>query len=153
MSTVRIVLDGQSVELEPSPNASLLRAIRDSGHTRVQGACEQGECGSCLVTIDGVAQNSCLVPAAICEGATVATVGSLLQQDLADAFIAHGAVQCGFCTPGFVVAAEAALSSGDDLTYDSVRERLAGNVCRCTGYHGIVEAVLDVHRRRRSAVR
>ena len=153
MNTFRLTLDGTPVELEAAPSTSLLRALRDAGHTRAQGACEQGECGSCLVRIDGVAQNSCLVPAAICEDANVETVASLLNQDLADAFARHGAVQCGFCTPGFVVAAEAALASEDSLTYDTVRERLAGNICRCTGYHGIIEAVLEVSQLRRAAKR
>jgi len=149
MSAIRLTLDGKLVELEASPNTSLLRAMRDAGHTRAQGACEQGECGSCMVMVDGVPQNSCLVPAAICASASVVTVATLLQQDLADAFARHGAVQCGFCTPGFVVAAEAALTDDGDLTYDTVRERLAGNICRCTGYHGIIEAVLEVSQRRR----
>jgi aerobic-type carbon monoxide dehydrogenase small subunit (CoxS/CutS family) len=153
MNTVRLRLDGKSIELEATANTSLLRALRDAGHTRAQGACEQGECGSCLVRIDGVAQNSCLVPVAICEESNVETVASLLNQDLADAFARHGAVQCGFCTPGFVVAAEAALVSAESLTYDSVRERLAGNICRCTGYHGIIEAVLEVGQLRREARR
>lgn len=149
MSAIRLTLDGKPVELEASPNTSLLRAMRDAGHTRAQGACEQGECGSCMVKVDGVPQNSCLVPAAICANASVVTVATLLQPDLADAFASHGAVQCGFCTPGFVVAAEAALADEGHLTYDMVRERLAGNICRCTGYHGIIEAVLEVSQRRR----
>ena len=149
MNTIRITLDGNSIELESAPSTSLLRALRDAGHTRAQGACEQGECGSCLVRIDGVTQNSCLVPAAICEDASVETVASILQQDLADAFARHGAVQCGFCTPGFVVAAEAALEATEPLTYDTVRERVAGNICRCTGYHGVIEAVLEVSTLRR----
>lgn len=149
MSAIRLTLDGKPVDLEASPNTSLLRAMRDAGHTRAQGACEQGECGSCMVTIDGIPQNSCLVPAAICGGSRVSTVATLLQPDLAEAFARHGAVQCGFCTPGFVVSAEAALANDDHLTHDSVRERLAGNVCRCTGYHGIIEAVLEVSNRRR----
>jgi len=151
VSSVRLRLDGSPVELETASSTSLLRALRDAGHTKAQGACEQGECGSCLVRIDGVMQNSCLVPATICEDANVETVASLLNQDLADAFARHGAVQCGFCTPGFVVAAEAALASTESLTYDTVRERLAGNICRCTGYHGIIEAVLEVSQRRREA--
>ena len=149
MNTIRITLDGNSIELESAPSTSLLRALRDAGHTRAQGACEQGECGSCLVRIDGVTQNSCLVPAAICEDASVETVASILQQDLADAFARHGAVQCGFCTPGFVVAAEAALEATEPLTYDTVRERVAGTICRCTGYHGVIEAVLEVSTLRR----
>lgn len=148
MNTVRLTLDGTPIELDTSPSTSLLRALRDAGHTRAQGACEQGECGSCLVRIDGVAQNSCLVPAAICAESRVETVASLLRQDLADAFARHGAVQCGFCTPGFVIAAEAAIASTMKLTYEVVRERLAGNICRCTGYHGIIEAVLEVYQLR-----
>lgn len=153
MNVVRLTLDGNVVELDTFASSSLLRALRDAGHTRAQGACEQGECGSCLVRIDGVVQNSCLVPAMICEDSNVETVASLMNQDLADAFARHGAVQCGFCTPGFVVAAESALASGAELTHESVRERLAGNICRCTGYHGIVEAVLEVSQRRREGDR
>lgn len=153
MNVVRLTLDGNVVELDTSSSSSLLRALRDAGYTRAQGACEQGECGSCLVRIDGVVQNSCLVPAMICEDSNIETVASLMNQDLADAFARHGAVQCGFCTPGFVVAAESALASGAELTHESVRERLAGNICRCTGYHGIVEAVLEVSQRRREGNR
>lgn len=153
MNSFRLTLDGTPIELDTAPSTSLLRALRDAGHTRAQGACEQGECGSCLVRIDGVAQNSCLVPAAICEESRVETVASLLRQDLADAFARHGAVQCGFCTPGFVIAAEAAIASTRDLTYEMVRERLAGNICRCTGYHGIIEAVLEVHQLRQDEKR
>jgi len=145
MNTTRITLDGKSIELKATASTSLLRAIRESGFSNIPGACEQGECGSCLVRIDGITQNSCLVPAVICGEADVETVASLLSQDLANAFARHGAVQCGFCTPGFVVAAEAALASGELLSYDTVRERLAGNICRCTGYLGIIEAVLEVN--------
>lgn len=153
MSVVRLTLDGTAVELDTTASSSLLRALRDAGHTRAQGACEQGECGSCLVKIDGLVQNSCLVPAMICDDSNVETVASLMSQDLAVAFARHGAVQCGFCTPGFVVAAESALASGAELTHESVRERLAGNICRCTGYLGIIEAVLEVSHRRREGDR
>ena len=148
---VRLTVDGETVTLAASPSTSLLRALRDAGHTAMQGACEQGECGSCTVVVDGRVQNSCLTPALACDSAEVRTVKSLLQADLAEAFIRHGAVQCGFCTPGFVVAAEQALDSPDPLSADDVRERLAGNVCRCTGYLGIVDAVLEVDRSRRAS--
>jgi carbon-monoxide dehydrogenase small subunit len=148
---LRLTVDGETVTLAASPSTSLLRALRDAGHTAMQGACEQGECGSCTVVVDGRVQNSCLTPALACDSAEVQTVKSLLQADLAEAFIRHGAVQCGFCTPGFVVAAEQALDSPDPLSADDVRERLAGNVCRCTGYLGIVDAVLEVDRSRRAS--
>lgn len=146
---IEVVLDGVSVALEASPSTSLLRALRNAGHTAMQGACEQGECGSCTVVVDGRVQNACLTPALACESSVVETVASLLRDDLAAAFVRNGAVQCGFCTPGFVVAAEAALAAEHPLSADDVRERLAGNVCRCTGYLGIVEAVLEVDRERR----
>ena len=148
---IRLTVDGEVVTLVASPATSLLRALRDAGHTAMQGACEQGECGSCTVLVDGRVQNSCLTPALACESAVVHTVTSLLRADLADAFIRHGAVQCGFCTPGFVVAAEQALASPDPLSADDVRERLAGNICRCTGYLGIIDAVLEVDRSRRAS--
>lgn len=145
---VQIILDGQPVSLPISPTTSLLRALRDAGQTAIQGACEQGECGSCTVVVDGRMQNACLTPASTCESSVVSTVSSLLRDDLSIAFSAHGAVQCGFCTPGFVVAAEEALSSNCPLAADDVRERLAGNICRCTGYLGIIDAILDVDRQR-----
>jgi carbon-monoxide dehydrogenase small subunit len=147
---VQITLDGKPVSLTISANTSLLRALRNAGHTAMQGACEQGECGSCTVVVDGRMQNACLTPAAVCESRDVRTVASLLRNDLAMAFARHGAVQCGFCTPGFVVAAEEALAADNPLTADEVRERLAGNICRCTGYLGIIEAILDVDRQRRN---
>ena len=149
MSDVTVYLDGAPLLLADLANNSLLRALRNAGCTRLQGACEQGECGSCLILIDGVAQNACLVPVSICEGVSVQTVASLLKPELAQAFMKHGAVQCGFCTPGFVIAAEEALEESHSLTEESLRERLAGNICRCTGYQGIVDAILEVNRLRR----
>jgi aerobic carbon-monoxide dehydrogenase small subunit len=147
---IRLTLDGESVTLEAAASTSLLRAMRDAGFTAMQGACEQGECGSCTVVVDGRVQNACLTPAMTCDSSDVRTVKSLLRDDLAAAFVRHGAVQCGFCTPGFVVAAEEALAAAIPLSADEVRERLAGNVCRCTGYLGIVDAVLEVDRMRRN---
>ena len=138
---VQIILDGQPVSIAVSPTTSLLRALRDAGKTAIQGACEQGECGSCTVVVDGRMQNACLTPASTCESSIVSSVSSLLRDDLSIALSAHGAVQCGFCTPGFVVAAEEALASNTPLTADDVRERLAGNICRCTGYGRVFAAV------------
>jgi aerobic carbon-monoxide dehydrogenase small subunit len=146
---VTITLDGERTVLVASATTSLLRALRDGGHTATTGACEQGECGSCSVLLDGRLECSCLVPALVCDGADVRTVRSSVRPDLAAAFAEHGAVQCGFCTPGIVVAAEAALAGPAPLSASSTREALAGNLCRCTGYEAIVAAVVEVDRRRR----
>ena len=148
LEEVAVTVDGTPAGLEAELGDSLLRALRDAGRTQVTGGCEQGECGSCSVLLDGVLVASCLVPAVVCGGAEVRTAPGLLGDDLAEALARHGAVQCGFCTPGIVVAAESALSdaarSGTVLGAPAVREALAGNLCRCTGYEGIVAAVVEV---------
>jgi carbon-monoxide dehydrogenase small subunit len=155
---ITLTVDGVRAEIEATPGTSLLRALRDHGTTSVLGACEQGECGSCSVLLDGRLECSCLVPAVICDGSTVATAASLLPADLAEALARHGAVQCGFCTPGIVVAAvgllDASPGTGRDgpLSSSEVREGLAGNLCRCTGYEGIVDAVVETDRIRRGSV-
>jgi len=148
---IRLQLDGVSTALDVSPETSLLRALRDGGFTATTGACEQGECGSCTVRLNGRFVCSCLVPALICDGSDVATVRSMLRPDMAAALVAHGAVQCGFCTPGFVVEAERLLAAPERLTLDEVREGLAGNLCRCTGYDGLLSAILDVDESRRGS--
>lgn len=147
---VHVVVDGQPLTIEASPSTSLLRALRDAGLTATEGACEQGECGSCSVLLDDVMVCSCLVPAAVCDGASVTTVTGLVQPDLAAALERHGAVQCGFCTPGFVVAAEAYLQGCTSPGLDDVREALSGNLCRCTGYEGLLAAVHETARARRT---
>ena len=148
LGEVSLTVDGHPVALAPELGDSLLRALRDAGGTQVTGACEQGECGSCSVVLDGRLVASCLVAAVVCDGADVRTAPGLLGDDLAEALARHGAVQCGFCTPGIVVAAEAtiaaALEAGRELPAAAVREALAGNLCRCTGYEGIVAAVVEV---------
>lgn len=148
LEEVSLTVDGRPVALEAELGDSLLRALRDAGGTQVTGACEQGECGSCSVLLDGRLVASCLVAAVTCEGADVRTAPGLLGEDLAEALARHGAVQCGFCTPGIVVAAEAtigaAVDAGRELPAAAVREALAGNLCRCTGYEGIVAAVVEV---------
>ena len=150
VGVVSLRVDGVGVELAVSATTSLLRALRDAGHTATTGACEQGECGSCTVRINGSTECACLIPAAICGDADVMTVRGLVRPDLADALARHGAVQCGFCTPGFVVAAECVLAADEAPDEARVREALAGNLCRCTGYEAIVDAILDVDRSRRA---
>jgi len=137
------------------PGESLLDALRERcGLRGSKGACEEGECGSCTVLVDGVAVCSCLTMAATVVGSAITTVegiGAGGLSDLQDAFLRAGAVQCGFCTPGLIVAATALLERQPDPTEDEVREGLAGNLCRCTGYGRIVRAVLDTAASRRSS--
>jgi carbon-monoxide dehydrogenase small subunit len=128
---------------------SLLRVLReDLGLTATKNACEQGECGSCTVSIDGELACACLVLAAQADGCTIETVAGLAAPDgtlhpLQAAFLEAGAVQCGFCTPGLLVAARDLLRRIPEPTEQDVREGLAGNLCRCTGYDRIVSAVLE----------
>jgi len=109
--------------------------------------CEQGACGACTVLVDGAAVRSCLMLAVQVDGSEVTTVEGLgdpaRRSALQDAFLRHGAFQCGFCTPGFLVAAEEIVRSGERYTRDELRELLIGHVCRCTGYEPIIEAVYE----------
>jgi aerobic carbon-monoxide dehydrogenase small subunit len=137
------------------PGESLLHVLRERlGLPGSKNACEQGECGSCTVYLDGVPVCSCLVAAGQAEGRTVVTVEGLSRGERLDrvqeAFVAAGAVQCGFCTPGLVVAAHDLLERDPDPTDPDIREALAGNLCRCTGYEKIIEAV---HHAARGATR
>lgn len=125
---------------------SLLYVLRERlGLPGSKNACEQGECGSCTVYLDGVTCCACLVAAGQADGRSVETVEGLGSAEqlhpLQEAFIAAGAVQCGFCTPGLLVAADDLLRRDPDPTESDIREALAGNLCRCTGYEKIIEAV------------
>ncbi|CAO5231409.1 (2Fe-2S)-binding protein [Frankia sp. AgKG'84/4] len=132
---------------------SLLTVLRDTlGVTSVKDACEQGRCGACSVLLDGRLAASCTVLAADADGARVVTVAGLGAVGLARAvramFLAEGAVQCGFCTPGFVVAVTDLLTRRPDADDEEIREALAGNICRCTGYGRILAAIRAVQRER-----
>jgi carbon-monoxide dehydrogenase small subunit len=143
---IRLTVDGAERTVEACPEASLLHVLRAGlGVTSVKDACEQGECGSCSVWLDGEVVCSCLVPAVQTDGREVRTVASLgngALHPLQEAFLAAGAVQCGYCTPGVLVAAADLLEREPHPTEAAVREALAGNLCRCTGYRKIVDAVL-----------
>jgi aerobic carbon-monoxide dehydrogenase small subunit len=134
------------------PGESLLFVLRERlGLPGSKNACEQGECGSCTVYLDGVAVCSCLVAAGQAEGRAVVTVEGLADGEqlhrVQEAFLEAGAVQCGFCTPGLVVAAHDLLERDPDPEDADIREALAGNLCRCTGYEKIIEAVRLAARR------
>lgn len=134
---------------------SLLYVLRERlGLPGAKGACEQGECGSCTVIIDGRAVCSCLVMAATAVDTEILTVEGLGPEgsltDVQSAFLAEGGVQCGFCTPGFIVAVHHLLEQNPNPSDDEIREALSGNICRCTGYGRILEAVRTVADQRRS---
>ncbi|PYO93606.1 MAG: (2Fe-2S)-binding protein [Gemmatimonadetes bacterium] len=146
---MRFTLNGAAVSLDVVGSRRLLDVLReDLGKTGTKEGCGEGECGACSVLIDGEVVDSCLVAVGQVEGRNVITVEglagprgelSLLQQ----AFIEHGAAQCGICTPGMLLAAHVLLKKEQRPDADDVREALAGNLCRCTGYTKIIEAVLS----------
>ena len=143
---VRMRVNGEWRTAEVWPGASLLTALRDHlGLPGAKNACEQGECGSCSVWLDGELVCACLVLAAQADGREVRTVESLAApgtlHPVQEAFLEAGAVQCGFCTPGLVVAVTDLLARHPDPDELTVREALAGNLCRCTGYAKILDAV------------
>ena len=135
---------------------SLLYVLRERlGLLGSKGACEQGECGSCSVMVDGELVCSCLVLAAAAQGQRIVTIEGVAPEgsptDVQRAFVEAGAVQCGFCTPGLVMAAHSLLERNPEPTELQIREELSGNICRCTGYVPIVAAILDAAREMRGA--
>ena len=143
---LELTVNGTRCEADCWEGESLLYALRERlGHPGSKNACEQGECGSCSVLLDGVLVCSCLVLAAQADGHEVTTVEGLADGDrlhlVQQAFVDAGAVQCGFCTPGLVVAAADLLRRVPSPSDDEIREALSGNLCRCTGYAKILDAV------------
>jgi aerobic carbon-monoxide dehydrogenase small subunit len=144
---LELVVNGEQCAVDVWPSASLLFALREQlGLPGSKNACEQGECGSCSVLLDGELVCSCLVLAAQADGHEVVTVEGLAGDGgdlhpVQEAFVRAGAVQCGFCTPGLVVTAADLLARNPSPSDDEIREALSGNLCRCTGYGAIIEAV------------
>jgi len=143
---IELTVNGERREADVWPGESLLTALRDRMELPgSKNACEQGECGSCSVLLDGTLVCSCLVLAGQADGHEVVTVEGLEENGrlhpVQEAFADTGAVQCGFCTPGFVVAAADLLQRVPDPSDDEIREALSGNLCRCTGYQKILDAV------------
>ncbi len=152
---VRVKVNGEWREADVWPGTSLLSMLRDYlGLVGSKNACEQGECGSCSVWLDDELVCACLVLAAQSGGRDVRTVESLTQGDrlhpVQEAFVDAGAVQCGFCTPGLVVAAVDLLQRDSTPAEGTIREALAGNLCRCTGYQKIIDAVRMASERMRA---
>lgn len=146
--TLTMELNGEKVSVQVEPWAMLVEVLRDQLElTGTKVACGEGECGACTVLLDGQPVNSCLVPALKAQGREVMTVEGLASlgelHPLQKAFVEHGAVQCGYCTPGMLMSAKALLDRNPSPTEDEVRLAISGNLCRCTGYAKIVEAILD----------
>ncbi len=143
---VKFKLNGKTAIAEFQPGLTLLEYLRDSGLKSVKYGCDHGECGACTVLIENKAQNACLVLLHTLAGKTVETLESLGSHDrlhpLQEKFIAAGAIQCGYCTPGILMALEALNRENSAPSEEQVRDALTGNLCRCTGYVKPVEAAL-----------
>ena len=145
---VHATINGEEVEFLCEPRQSLLEVLRETlGLTGAKEGCNNGNCGACNVILDGVLVNSCLVLGVEANGCAVTTIEGIAGpgglHPIQQKFLEHAALQCGICTPGFVVAAKALLDRNPDPSEHEVRQWLAGNLCRCTGYDKIVRAVLD----------
>jgi len=151
--TFQFTVNGEPVEVEAIGSRRLLDVLReDLGLTGTKEGCGEGECGACSVLLDGAVVDACLVPVSQAVGANVRTVEALGVPDklntLQQAFLETGGAQCGICTPGMLMAGEAFLDSGAEPTDDNIREAIAGNLCRCTGYTKIIEAIALAAERR-----
>ncbi|MBP1755306.1 MAG: (2Fe-2S)-binding domain protein [Firmicutes bacterium] len=144
---LKCTINGKEIETMVDVRASLTDLLRDDFRlTSVKKGCEVGECGACNVVIDGECFNSCIYLAIWAEGKNIKTLESLLGPngelaDIQQAFIDEAAVQCGFCTPGFIMTAVQLLETGKEYTREELRKQLSGNLCRCTGYENILNAV------------
>jgi aerobic-type carbon monoxide dehydrogenase small subunit (CoxS/CutS family) len=143
---IRLTLNGEEMDVSFAPYKTLLEVLReDLGHTGTKHGCELGECGACAVLVEGKPILSCLALAIECAGKSILTVEGLAQNGalhpLQEAFADSGAAQCGYCTPGILVTAKALLDENPHPTRGQIREAIAGNLCRCTGYFQIFEAV------------
>jgi len=143
--SIQLTVNGRHHSVTAQANVILLHTLRDLGYTDVKNGCEIGECGACAVFLDGEAVNSCMVLTWQADGAQIVTNAGLGTMEkphpIQEAFADAGAIQCGFCTPGMVISTKALLDRNPDPSEAEIREALSGNLCRCTGYAQIVEAV------------
>jgi carbon-monoxide dehydrogenase small subunit len=143
---LELIVDGLPLAADVEPGRTLLRVLRDDlGRTGTKEGCDDSECGACMVLVDGRPVNSCSYLALQAAGREITTVEGLAGRDelhpLQRAFLEGGGIQCGFCTPGMLISAAALLAADPDPSEDAIRDALAGNLCRCTGYQPIVRAV------------
>ena len=149
MKQVEIVLrvNGINYEVAIEPQRTLVEVLRDTlGLTGTKKSCSEGECGACTVLMDGKPATSCLILALDAQGKEITTIEGLSEGEklhpIQEAFLKHGAIQCGFCTPGMVMSAKALLGENPKPTATEVRKAISGNLCRCTGYQQIVDSIL-----------
>ncbi|MDI6762880.1 MAG: (2Fe-2S)-binding protein [Thermodesulfobacteriota bacterium] len=148
---LKMKVNGKAVEVMVNPTWTLLRVLREELRlTGTKKGCEQGDCGVCTVIMDGRTVNACLVLALQTESKEIETIEGLGTADqlhpLQKSFIKHGAVQCGFCTPGMLLSAKALLEKNADPTLEEIKRGISGNLCRCTGFVKIIKAIQNVHR-------
>jgi aerobic carbon-monoxide dehydrogenase small subunit len=147
---ITFTLNNETINIDVDPHWTLLYLLREVLEmTGTKEGCGYGECGACTVIIDGQAVNSCLYPVMEAEGKTITTIEGLPSKDgqlhpLQTAFINEGAVQCGFCSPGMIMSAKALLDANDEPTEEEIKDAVAGNLCRCTGYVNIIHAIKSV---------
>jgi len=148
--TLSFTLNGELTEVEIEPHLTLLQVLRDKLElTGTKEGCGMGECGACTVLLDGKTINSCIFPALEADGKSVTTIEGLTDgqgnlHPIQKAFVEYGAIQCGFCTPGMVLSAKALLDETPKPTEEEIRTGIAGNLCRCTGYLQIIQAIKEV---------
>jgi len=149
MREIKIKVNDEWITGLVKPSATLLRYLRDNGFTEVKKGCGEGDCGTCTVLLDGKAVTSCLVLALQADGREVITIkkkGDQLLEALKEAFVSHEASQCGFCSPGMILTARWLLAENSKPNREEIREALSGNLCRCTGYQKILDAIEYVSR-------
>ena len=154
---ITLTINGETEQVDVPSNMTLLQMLREKmAFTGTKNGCNAGECGACTVLLDGEPVNSCMVLAVECQGSQVVTVEGLINDGVLDpvqqTIMDHGGVQCGFCTPGMLISARALLNRNPNPSDDDIREALVGNLCRCTGYLRIIDAVQDAAERQRLLV-
>ncbi len=157
-SVVALTINGAERQMLVAPGTTLLDALRESqGLTGTRRGCDQGACGACTVIVDGKTMMACLLPVETIDGATIDTIESLTPMDglhpIQEAFLEGFATQCGFCTSGMIMATAGLLAKNPDPSREDAVRAISGNICRCTGYEAIIDAVLDAAARMRAAKR
>ena len=153
--TLNCTVNGEAVSREIRDDETLLHFLReDLGLTGTKEGCGEGDCGACTVLVDGMSVNSCLYLAFLADGKSITTIEGIAKDgelsEIQQAFIRHGAIQCGFCSPGMIVSSEYLLSQNPDPTPEEIRRGLSGNLCRCTGYQQMVDAITEVAQTRKN---